>query len=27
VMVCSVAVGFSHRMGAPLATVADFGTK
>jgi hypothetical protein len=25
--VCSVGVGFSHLMGAPEETVADFGTK
>jgi len=27
VIVCSVAVGLSHLMGAPLDTIADFGTK
>jgi len=27
VIVCSVAVGLSHLMGAPLDTVADLGTK
>jgi hypothetical protein len=27
VIVCSVGVGFSHLMGAPLGTVADFGKK